>query len=52
MISSLLLAIFCSLIFWSHTAQEPIVLMFEDNKYREADCVYLPVPGVRCEPDY
>ena len=51
-LSSFIMAIFVSMIAWSYTTQQPIVLMLEDNKYRESDCVYLPVPGVRCEPDF
>lgn len=51
-LSSFLLAMFLSLIVWSHAEQQPIILMLEDNKYRQSDCVYLPVPGVRCELDY
>lgn len=52
MFGSLGLALFLLLFSWSYTTQTPIVLMLEDNQYRPADCVYLPVPGVRCEVDY
>ena len=51
-LSSFLCALFFSLIAWSHAARQPIILMLEDNKYRESDCVYLPVPGVNCEPEF
>jgi hypothetical protein len=49
---SVLFALFLGLIAWSHASQQPIILMLADNKYRDSDCVYLPVPGVRCELDY
>lgn len=37
---------------WSYITQTPLILMIEDNKYREADCIYVYVPGVKCEEDY
>lgn len=52
MCGSFVFTIFLMLFAWSYTTQQPIVLMLEDNKYRDSDCIYLPVPGVRCEPDF
>lgn len=44
--------LFFMLILWSYVENTPIILMMEDNLYRTSDCVYIPVPGVRCEPDF
>ncbi len=44
--------VFLLLILWSYVESTPIVLMMEDNMYRTSDCIYIPLPGVRCEPDF
>lgn len=52
MTASFLTSVVFGVFLWSYVEQKPIVLMMEDNMHREADCVYIPVPGVRCEPGF